>query len=84
MKLYLNRLQRLSPRRNTNLLQTPSVMDGIAQSVLRQATGWTVRGSNLCGAKFSAPVQTGSEAHPASCTMGTRVFPGGEVAGAWR
>jgi len=28
------------------------------------------------GARFSAPVQTGSEAHPASGTMGTGSFPG--------
>jgi len=28
------------------------------------------------GERFSAPVQTGPEAHPASCTMGTGVFPG--------
>ena len=28
------------------------------------------------GAKFSAPVQTSPEAHPASCTMGTGSFPG--------
>jgi hypothetical protein len=28
------------------------------------------------GARFSAPVQTGPEAHPASCTMGTRSFLG--------
>ena len=28
------------------------------------------------GARFSAPVQTGLEAHPASCTMGTASFPG--------
>ena len=28
------------------------------------------------GARFSTPVQTGPEAHPASCTMGTRSFPG--------
>ena len=28
------------------------------------------------GARFSAPVQTGPEAHPASCTMGTGCFPG--------
>ena len=28
------------------------------------------------GARFSAPVQTGPEAHPASCTMGTGPFPG--------
>jgi len=26
-------------------------------------------------AKFSAPVQTGPEAHPDSCTMGTGSFP---------
>ena len=28
------------------------------------------------GARFSTPVQTGPAAHPASCTMGTRSFPG--------
>ena len=28
------------------------------------------------GARFSAPIQTGSEAHPASCTSGTGSFPG--------
>jgi len=28
------------------------------------------------GARFSAPIQTGSGAHPASCTMGTRSFAG--------
>jgi hypothetical protein len=27
-------------------------------------------------ARFSTPVQTGSGAHPASCTMGTRYLPG--------
>ena len=30
------------------------------------------------GARFPAPVQTGPEAHPASCTMGTGSFPGGK------
>ena len=30
------------------------------------------------GAIFSAPVQTGSEAHPASCTMGTGFFSWGK------
>jgi len=30
------------------------------------------------GAKFSAPVQTGPGAHPASYTMGIGSFPGGE------
>jgi hypothetical protein len=33
------------------------------------------------GAKFSASVQTGPGAHPASCTMGTGSFPGEEAAG---
>jgi hypothetical protein len=28
------------------------------------------------GTRFSAPVQTGSGAHPASYTMGTGYFPG--------
>ena len=36
-------------------------------------------GSNLGGSKFSAPVRTDPEAHPASCTMGTGSFPGGKV-----
>ena len=36
------------------------------------------------GARFSAPVQTGPGAHPASYTMGTGSFPGGKAAGAWR
>ena len=40
------------------------------------ATGWTVLGSNPGGARFSAPVQTGSGAHPASCTRGTGSFLG--------
>jgi hypothetical protein len=30
------------------------------------------------GRGFSAPVQTGSGSHPASCTMGTGSFPGGK------
>jgi len=38
--------------------------------------GWTVQGSILVGARFSAPAQTGSEAHPASYTMGTGSFLG--------
>ena len=44
---------------------------GIAQSVQRLATGWTARDQILVDARSSAPVQTGSGAHPASCTMGT-------------
>jgi len=44
--------------------------------ILTLPTGWTAQGSNPGGARFSAPVQTGPEAHPASCTMGTGSFLG--------
>ena len=37
--------------------------------------GWKVWGSILVGRDF-LPIQTGHGAHPASCTMGTRSFPG--------
>jgi len=36
----------------------------------------------LVGVRFSAPIQTGPGAHPASCTMGTGSFPGVKAAGA--
>jgi len=35
-------------------------------------------------ARFSALVQTGPGAHPASCTMVTGFFHGTKAAGAWR
>jgi hypothetical protein len=35
-------------------------------------------------ARFSAPVQTGPGAHPASYTVGTGSLAGGKTAGAWR
>ena len=54
-----------------------TVMVGwVAQSVQRLA-GWS-RDRNLVGARFSAPVQTGPGAHPASCTGGTGSFLGGK------
>jgi len=43
------------------------------------ATGYGLDGPGIeswWGARFSAPVQTGSGAHPASCKMGTGSFPG--------
>jgi hypothetical protein len=51
----------------------------VAQSVQRLSYG--VDGTGIesrwgGGARFSAPVQTGPGAHPASCTMGTRSLPG--------
>jgi len=41
----------------------------------RFATGWTFRGSNPVGARFSATVQNGSGGHPAPYRMGTGPFP---------
>ena len=43
-----------------------------ASNVVSVATGCGLDG----GVRFSAPVQTGPGAHPASCTMGTGSFPG--------
>ena len=48
----------------------------VAQSVQWLAMAWMVWGSNPSGVRFSAPVQTGPGAPPASCIMGTRSFPG--------
>ena len=49
------------------------------------ATGHGLKGpgSNPDGDEISAHVQTGSGAHPASCTMGTGSFLGVEAAGGW-
>jgi hypothetical protein len=44
-------------------------------------TGYGLDGPGIesqWGARFSAPVQTGPGAHPASSTMGTGSFPGVE------
>ena len=49
---------------------------GVAQSVQRLFTGWTVRGSNPGRGEDSAPLQTGCEAHPTSYTVGTKSFLG--------
>jgi hypothetical protein len=59
-------------------------LTGIAQSVQRLAIGWTVRGSNPGGARFSATVQTGPWAHPASFTMGTGSLSRGQSGRGWR
>jgi hypothetical protein len=43
------------------------------------ATGYGLDGPGIesrCGTRFSAPVQTGPGAQPASCAMGTGSFPG--------
>ena len=43
--------------------------DRMAQSVLPLATSWTVRDRIPTGGRFTAFVQTGRGANPASCTM---------------
>jgi len=50
-------------------------------SVVGIATGYGLDGPGIesrWGARFSAPVQTGPETHPASCTMATGSFHGGK------
>ena len=50
-----------------------------SSSVIGIATGYGLDGPGIefrLGARFSAPVQTGPAAHPASCTMGNESFPG--------
>jgi len=57
---------------------TPLYM-GIRDSAVVIATCYGLDGPGdriPMGARFSASVQTGSGTHPASCTMGTRSFPG--------
>jgi len=58
-------------------------MKGVPGSSVGIATGYGLDGpgSSPGGARFSAPVQTGPGAHPASCTMGTGSFPGVEATG---
>jgi hypothetical protein len=48
-------------------------------SVVGIATGYGLDGPGIesrWGARFFGPLQTGSGAQPASCTMGTGFFPG--------
>ena len=50
-------------------------------SIVGIATGCGLEGpwiESRWGARFSAPVQTGPGAHPASCTLGDGCFPGGK------
>ena len=54
-------------------------MDGGPGSVVGIATGYGLDDPGIesrWGARFSALVETGPGAHPASCTMGIESFPG--------
>ena len=56
---------------------------GIAQSVKRLATSWTVRGSNPGGGEnFRARPERPSDP-PRLLYSGYRVFPGGKATGEW-
>jgi hypothetical protein len=49
---------------------------GITYSVQQIAAFWMVRGPNLDGVRYSAPVQTVLGTHPTYYAMGTESFPG--------
>ena len=60
---------------------------GSRDSSVGRATRYGLDGPGIesrFGGRFSAPVQTGPEDHPTSCTMNTGSFPRGKAAGAWR
>jgi hypothetical protein len=63
--------------RNTYVLYQDKyfVMDRDSSVGIATRYGLDVRGSNSCGARFSAPVQTGPGANQASYTVGTEAFP---------
>jgi hypothetical protein len=67
---------------STPVLRDPTHTVG-GPGELSRYSGWLRAGRSgdriPVGASFSAPVQTGPGAHPASYTMGTGSFPGDKV-----
>ena len=57
---------------------------GIAQSVWRLATGWTVQKSNPGGGEIFSTRLDWPWVSPSLLYNGYRVFTGGKAAGAWR
>jgi len=57
---------------------------GIAQSVWRLTTGWTVRGLNPGGGEIFPTCPDRPWGPTSLLYNGYRVFPGGKAAGAWR
>jgi hypothetical protein len=73
------RMEKTVPRGASHLKYSPSILGGltgIAQSVKRLATIWTVGGSNPGGGEVSRPVHIGPCSHPPSYTVGTGSFSG--------
>jgi hypothetical protein len=70
-------------RRSLACLKLDSQRAGVAQSVQRLTTDRAIEVRSPAEADYFSSilcVQTGSEAHPASCTMGTGgPFPGGKA-----
>jgi hypothetical protein len=61
------------------------IRTGIAQSIWRFATGWTVLGSNPFGGGEIFRIRANRPWGPPSLLYnGYRVFPGTKAAGAWR
>jgi len=63
----------------TSLFDVSRKETGGPVSVVSIATAYGLDGPGIesrWGARFTAPVQTGSEAHPAFCIMSTGSFPG--------
>ena len=61
----------------------PRLVAGIAQSVQRPATGWTVRASNAGGGEIFRTGPDRPWGPPGLLYNGYRVFPGGKATGAW-
>jgi hypothetical protein len=89
MKFDISRILRKLCRENFTFHYNLTRIEGILQKtyVYLCGPGWLSRYSDWLRAgrygdripvvaRFSAPVQTGPGAHPASCTMGTGSFPG--------
>jgi hypothetical protein len=77
-KLRSDELHTSHPSANINFAD--HIIKGGPGSSVGIATDYGLDGPGIAsrwvGARFSAPVQTGPGAHPASCTMGTGSFPG--------
>ena len=62
----------------------PLTWAGMAQSVLRLAMGWTVRGSNTNGGEIFCTCPDWPWGPPSLLYSGYWIFPGGKGARAWR
>ena len=81
--IFPQSLHRITSIRPVSSFEIPSYSSFISEpgSVVGIVTGYGLDGPGIesrWGARFSAPVQTGPGAHPASCTIGTGSFPWGK------